>query len=271
MSLCDFENSWLTDAMDTLLKPALKVRQLAGMTVIAIFAVATMVAVTTPSKAQTAADAAPEEPGASRVAPKAIDPDTGETIARPTDPDTADAAGATDNKEEEEYFELDSPELKARELENLYAYLATSPDAPTAQRIASAIERLWLDPGSDTISVLMERAIKAANAKKLDIALQLMDAVVELAPDYAEGWNRRAFIYFTQQEHTRAMGDLRRALALDPNHFKAMDGLAKVMLAIGQKKGALQALEKLREIHPYSPGLDRTIEELKRDVEGQGI
>ena len=69
-----------------------------------------------------------------------------------------------------------------------------------------------------------------------ELALKLLDAVVELAPDYAEGWNRRAYVHYMQSDYERAMGDLRRVLALEPNHFKALDGLAQILREIGEKK-----------------------------------
>lgn len=158
-----------------------------------------------------------------------------------------------------------------RALGNLYAYLATAGSPQAAARIATAIERIWLDAGSETISLLMERALTAAKDQKFDDAITIMDAVIDLRPQYAEAWNRRAFIYFMRDQNARALADLQRVLALDPSHFKAMNGLAKIMLAMGNKAGALKALEQLREMYPYWPGVDSSIEELDREVNGQGI
>jgi tetratricopeptide (TPR) repeat protein len=68
-----------------------------------------------------------------------------------------------------------------------------------------------------------------------------------------------------------ALGDLRRALALDPNHFKALDGLGQILREIGQKKAALKAFKQLLEVHPYWSGAQQLVDELAREVEGQGI
>lgn len=162
-------------------------------------------------------------------------------------------------------------EERAKILDNLYAQLATADDENRAAPIAANIERIWLFSNSDTIGVLMDRSVVAVNEKKLDLALKLLDAVVELAPDYAEGWNRRAFVYYSQNELQRALGDLRRVLALEPNHFKALDGLAQILRELGQKKAALATLKHLYEVHPTRPGIKDAVEELTREVEGQGI
>ncbi|MGH6815059.1 MAG: tetratricopeptide repeat protein [Hyphomicrobiaceae bacterium] len=166
----------------------------------------------------------------------------------------------------------DNPEDRVKLLDNLYALLATAENEQAAGEIAAAIERLWIaSSGSDTVAVLMERALKAANEKKLDMALQFLDSIVDLAPDYAEGWNRRAYVFYMQHDMVRALGDLRRTLALDPSHFKALEGLGQMLREIGEKKAALAAYKRLVEVHPLASGAQKTLDELERDVSGQGI
>ncbi len=199
-----------------------------------------------------------------------VDPDGGS----PEEPEAKPDEQAENNAESQiEAPKYEPGNRKARDLAlgNLYAYLATAEDAASAKKIAIAIERIWLDPSSATISVLMERAIKSANAGKTELAMKLMNTVVKLAPDYAEGWNRRAFVFHMLNNPSAAMGDLQRALTIDPNHFKALDGVSKVLLSAGKKKGALKAMRQLREIHPHWPDIDRLIDDLAREVEGQGI
>jgi tetratricopeptide (TPR) repeat protein len=164
-----------------------------------------------------------------------------------------------------------TPAEREKTLSDLYALLATADDEETAKAITDAIERVWLHSGSATIDVLMERSIKAMSQKNVDLALKLLDSVVDLAPDFTEAWNRRAFVHFVRKDTERALGDLRRALALDPNHFKALDGLAQILREIGQKKPALKAFRQLLDIHPYWAGAKEAVDELEREVDGQGI
>jgi tetratricopeptide (TPR) repeat protein len=164
-----------------------------------------------------------------------------------------------------------TPEEREKTLSDLYALLATADDEDSAKAVAEAIERIWLHSGSATIDLLMERSMKAVSEKNQELALKLLDHIVELAPDFTEAWNRRAYVHFVRNEIELALGDLRRALALDPNHFKALDGLGQILREIGQKKAALQAFKQLLEIHPYWSGAQQMIDELAREVEGQGI
>lgn len=180
-----------------------------------------------------------------------------------------DAQPATSAKGQDSQPLPSTPAERAKLLSNLYAYLATAETEADSKPIAAAIEKLWLYNGSDTIGVLMDRAAQRIAAKDYDSALKFMDAVVDLAPDYAEGWNRRAYVHYLNNDIERMVGDLRRCLALEPNHFRALEGLAQVMRETGQKKAALKAYEKLLEINPNSSGAKDAVKELSGEVEGQ--
>jgi tetratricopeptide (TPR) repeat protein len=160
---------------------------------------------------------------------------------------------------------------RARLLDDLYAHLATAADESAARPYIEAIERTWLTSGSDTIAALMERAMQASHHQRNDLALQLLSAVVDLSPDYAEGWNRRAYVFYMEGDYERALGDLRRVLALDPNHYKALDGLGQIMRQLDRKPQALAAYEKLLAVHPFWPNIQTVVDELRREVEGRSL
>ena len=160
---------------------------------------------------------------------------------------------------------------KAKLLGDLYAQLATADDDAAAKSYAGQIERLWMLSGSDTINLLMERANLAIRKNQPELAEKFLDRVVAMAPDYAEGFNQRAFFHFTRNNFDAAVGDLRRTLALDRNHFKALEGLAQIWRETGNKKGALGVVKQLLDVNPFAAGAKATYDELKREVEGQGI
>jgi tetratricopeptide (TPR) repeat protein len=164
-----------------------------------------------------------------------------------------------------------SPEQKTELLEELYARLATAPDEAAAAEIANSIEQLWLHSGSATADLLVARASAAIEAERRDLALKLLNAAVELQPDFAEAWNRRAYLFYLQDDYKRALGDIRRVLALEPHHYKALEGLANILRQLGEKKAALEALESLLKVHPNASGVKKARDELEVEVEGQGI
>lgn len=191
----------------------------------------------------------------------------------PQQPDVAptpDAPNASASRKSVDTHPKD-PQDRDSMLVELYAHLAQSHDAAQAAPIAKTIERLWASTKSPTIGVLMNRAHKAVAQDRNELALKLLDAVVDLSPDYAEGWSRRAYVYYLLNDYDRAVGDLRRALALEPNHFKALDGLARILRESGQKKSALKVYQQLLRIYPFMPGAKKAADELSIEVEGQGI
>lgn len=164
-----------------------------------------------------------------------------------------------------------SPEEASRTLETLYAHLATESDKRRGGEIGAAIERLWRLHGGDTVNLLIDRGEGFSARMQHETGLKMLDAAVDLAPDYAEAWSHRAYVHYRLQNYQAALGDLRRALALEPNHFRALDGMAKILALIGEKKAALQAYEKLLAVHPNIEGAEEAAQELRKAVEGQGI
>lgn len=167
--------------------------------------------------------------------------------------------------------EQPKPETKAEALQRLYGQLAAAPDAVTSQGIVQEIEGVWSQTASPTAMVLLNRALVAANEKNFDLSLQFLDTVTELYPDWSEGFNRRAYLYVVKLDYGRAIGDLRRVLALDPGNFRALEGLVQVLRTMGQDKAALDVVRTLVKAHPFSPGAQETLKQLKEAVDGRGI
>src|SRR6201991_1621861 len=80
-----------------------------------------------------------------------------------------------------------------------------APDGPTPRHVEARIWALWLQTPSDTAALLMSRAKAAMDAKQADVALKLLDAVIKLRPEYVEAWNRRATLYYMQNDYTHSL------------------------------------------------------------------
>ena len=194
-----------------------------------------------------------------------------DTPAKPVDPKAPDAADTAERRPAPAPKAPQTAAEKSKLLADLYAQLATAEDEQTATRLAGAIERLWTFSGSDTTSLLIERAGAALKQKRADLARKLLDHAVSLSPDYTEAFTQRAYYHYSENNLDAAVGDLRRVLALDPNHFKALEGLVQIWRDTGNKKGALGVLKQLIDVHPFASGAKAAFEELQREVEGQGI
>lgn len=165
-----------------------------------------------------------------------------------------------------------NPEVTRKEvLEDLFGRLSGAGDEESAKLIAEAIEKIWMRSGSDTVDLLMQRSAQLVQNDKLDTALDILDSVVAIAPDYAEGWNQRATVFFVMRNFRRSLDDLRHVLALEPRHFKAISGLGLIMQEFGDKEAALKAFRKALKLYPQLTDAQQLEHELAREVEGQGI
>jgi len=156
-------------------------------------------------------------------------------------------------------------------LDTLFDALKVAPDAESAKAIEDRIWALWLVSGSDTCNLLMGRAKMAADGKDYDLALTLLNAVVELKPDYVEGWNRRATIYYLKKDYAHSIADIREVLAREPRHFGALSGLGLILQEIGDDKHALEAYRRVLAIDPRQEHIAETVKSLSEKVEGRGI
>jgi tetratricopeptide (TPR) repeat protein len=160
---------------------------------------------------------------------------------------------------------------RVRNLDFLFDALKASPDADTAKQVENRIWALWTASGSDTANLLMTRAKTAIDAKDLDLAIQLLDSIVEIKPDYIEAWNRRATIHYMRKEFGKAMEDIRQVLIREPRHFGAISGLGMILQEFGDEKRALDAFRKALAIHPHLQKIPDLVKSLTEKVEGRDI
>ena len=102
-------------------------------------------------------------------------------------------------------------------------------------------------------------------------ALDLFNKMVEVAPNFSEGWNKRATVYYLMGEYEQSRADVAKTLELEPRHFGALSGLGLIDLAEGQNDKALDAFRRALKVNPTMPGPQHWIEELKTKVEGEPI
>lgn len=160
---------------------------------------------------------------------------------------------------------------RGRSIDFLFEALKTAPDEQTARLIEGRIWTLWLASGSDTADLLMSRAKQALEEKDSELAIRLLGAVIDISPDYVEGWNRRATLYFAKKDYAHALADIAQVLAREPRHFGALTGLGLILQDLGEDKRALEAFRRALEIDPHLDKVPDYIKALQDKVEGRDI
>lgn len=157
---------------------------------------------------------------------------------------------------------------RARRLDELFSRLREA-DGPRQARVLEMQIALTLaQSGSDTADLLMSRATLAAQQQQQDLALSLLDSVIDLYPDYIEAWSRRATLYFARRELGRAVSDIEQVLRLEPRHFSAMVGLGMIFQQLGEDRQALTAFKRALEVNPHVERIPEIIRRLTPKVDG---
>jgi tetratricopeptide (TPR) repeat protein len=160
---------------------------------------------------------------------------------------------------------------RTRNLDFLFGALKAAPDEASAKQVENRIWALWLASGSDTANLLMTRAKTAIDSNDLDLAIQLLDAIIKVKPDYIEAWNRRATIRYMRKEFGHSMEDIRQVLTLEPRHFGAMSGLGMILQEFGDEKRALDVFRRALEVNPHLPKISEIVKTLSDKVDGRDI
>lgn len=156
-------------------------------------------------------------------------------------------------------------------LDELFKALSETRSEQAAAPIEEEIWRIWNEAKSPTTALLLDRSSSVAEAGDLDTALTLLDTLIALDPDFAEGWATRATLRVMREETDEAVKDIEHALALEPRHFAALAGLGQIMVGLGNDKAALAAFDAALRINPSLGEIRTQAEALRRKVSGQRI
>jgi tetratricopeptide (TPR) repeat protein len=155
-------------------------------------------------------------------------------------------------------------------LDDLFQRLKTA-DAQAAGRLEAEIWIEWSKSGSPAMDLLLDRGRKAMAAGVNDVAIEHLTALVDHAPDFAEGWNARATAFYSAGQFGPAVSDIGRVLSLNPRHFGALAGLAMIFEGLDRKAKALEVYRAVLAIHPHAAGVSDAIERLETALQGQDL
>lgn len=163
------------------------------------------------------------------------------------------------------------PRSPAAIMDRLFERLAAAQTPEEARGIAETIQRRWARSGSDTADLLMTRAQTALREKKTELAIELLDRIIALEPDWAEAWNQRANALYISGDSIRSVLDIGEALKREPRHYGAMTGLGMILRQQGDDKQAMVAYRRALALYPQLETVKRAVESLRFEVDGREI
>ena len=141
-------------------------------------------------------------------------------------------------------------------------------DAVEAARIEQRLVQVWSRSGSASYDLLLQRGTDALEAGNISVAIEHFTAVTDHAPEFAEGWHRRAQAYFSINLLGPAVADLERSLAINPSHFGALRGMAGIFERLDMPQMALEAYGAFLAIHPSNSTVRNARDRLQQTLLG---
>ena len=138
-----------------------------------------------------------------------------------------------------------------QQLNQLFDQLKSAPNQQIAITYENQIWQLWFQSGNREIDDLMQQAMQRRRVYDFNGSIELLNQIIELNPDYSEGWNQRATMRFYQEKYAEALEDIAKTLELEPRHFGALAGRAIIRLKQFKPVIARKNIDEALKLHPY--------------------
>jgi tetratricopeptide (TPR) repeat protein len=155
------------------------------------------------------------------------------------------------------------------EMADVPALLAVLRDPNTELRALAeqAIWVVWSRSGDAAVDKLFEQGIDEMNSGRTAESIATFTRIIEMKPDFAEGWNKRATIYFITGELQKSLKDCAEVMKRNPNHFGALAGYGQIYLQLGEYEKSLEYFKRALAVNPNMEGVEFSVRLLERVLE----
>ncbi len=166
---------------------------------------------------------------------------------------------------------LAGPARAAEPLDLLFEKLYETQNPIEARQLERKIWESWGVSGSDTLDSLLLSGTELMNKGEYDRADQIFTAMIELKPDFAEGYNKRATVRFLAGNYAASVADVERTLQLEPRHFGALAGLGSIMEQLDNLPEALKAYRRALAANPHLQDLQNKLRDVRRKLDAKEL
>ncbi|MDO7845246.1 tetratricopeptide repeat protein [Hymenobacter sp. M29] len=157
-------------------------------------------------------------------------------------------------------------------LDDLFAQLRTATAPAEIEALQSGIWQVWLTSGDVAIDKELEAGMRALQAEDHTLAIKHFTRIIQLKPEFAEAWNKRATAYYLRGEYRASLLDIAETLRREPRHFGALWGQASILRQLGDLGHALRVLNRLSAVCPHMAGLqEQQLHLRERLADGGGL
>jgi tetratricopeptide (TPR) repeat protein len=136
-------------------------------------------------------------------------------------------------------------------------------DEVVRENAESSMWQVWSRSGDPTIDRLFATGLEQMNARQGEQAVETFSEIIRRKPDFAEGWNKRATVYYLLGEYQKSLADCDEVMKRNPYHFGALSGYGMIYMQLDQPAIALEYFERALRVNPNLESTRQTIEILK--------
>jgi tetratricopeptide (TPR) repeat protein len=171
-------------------------------------------------------------------------------------------------------FTLSSPaagDQRDKRLPDLFSQLQAAKSPSEASVIESIIWAIWAETGDKDLDHLLSAGAEAMSVQDYTTALSDFDELTNRAPQFAEGWNKRATVLYLMGDLQSSLDDINRVLKLEPRHFGALSGLGLVNLSLEKDEAARDAFQRVLQIDPMNAGAKANLKAIQEEIDNKSI
>jgi tetratricopeptide (TPR) repeat protein len=128
---------------------------------------------------------------------------------------------------------------------------------------------LWGRSGDAQVDELMARGADELEAGHYPQAIELFSEVIRRKPEFAEGWNRRATVYYLAGEYAKSLADCDQVLRRNPEHFGALSGVAQIYARLEEYEQALAWFRRALDINPNLLGVEINMRQIEEKLQSR--
>ena len=157
-------------------------------------------------------------------------------------------------------------------LNQLFKKLKKENNQNIARNIEDQIWRLWTTHQSDnSLTQMMSYGTVLMNNRNYEEANRIFTKIIDTDPTWAEGWNKRATVYYYQKKYKLSQSDIDKVIELENRHFGALSGQGMVQIKLDNLEKALESYKKVLEIYPSNKAAKTLVNEIEQTIKEETI
>ena len=159
-----------------------------------------------------------------------------------------------------------------KNLDFLFKKLKKENNHSIARSIEDQIWKLWTTHQSDNnLTQMMNDGTVLMNNRNYDEAIRIFTKIIDSDPKWAEGWNKRATVYYYQKKYKLSQSDINKVIELENRHFGALSGQGMVQIKLDNLEKALESYKKVLEIYPSNKAAQTLVDEIEKTIKEETI